>query len=335
MMSDFTERLLGGPAAPLLIEAQRRAPDLAELVRRQREYWDGRLLERGALLFRGFGACSMQLFDRLIGAWTADRLDCVFGSTPRQAVGDRIFTATEYPAALEIPLHNEDAYQRQWPLKIAFCCLQPAMSGGETPIADMRLVGRALGEELLDIFEARGVKYVRHYHAGIDMPWQQVFGTDDRAALARICTEYAIEHHWLPDQTLRTAQNCQGTARHPVTGERVFFNQAHLFHVSSLGPELSRSMMGLFGTDRLPRQAYFGDGEEIPATCLARIRAAFQQASCAFPWAQGDVLLLDNMRYAHGRRPFKGARRVLAALMELHAPQIPVASQHIANRQPQ
>ena len=335
MMGEFAERPLDGPPAPWVIEAQSPGLDLAELARHHRDHLNARLLQRGALLFRGFGISGVPQFDRLIDAWTQNRLDCIYGSTPRQTLGNRIFTATEYPASQEIPLHNEDAYQRQWPLKLAFCCLQPAAAGGETPISDMRLVGHALGNELLDVFEARGVMYVRHYHDGIDMPWQQVFGTGDRNALAQICAQRSIEHHWLGDRTLRTTQICQGTAVHPVTGERVFFNQAHLFHVSSLGPELSRSMIQVFGADRLPRQAYFGDGEPIPEAWLARIRAAFRQGAYAFAWHPGDVLLLDNMRYAHGRRAFEGSRRVLAALMELHAPQIAVTSQHIADREAQ
>jgi len=27
-------------------------------------------------------------------------------------------------------------------------------------------------------------------------------------------------------------------------------------------------------------------------------------------WKPGDILILDNMRFAHGRLPFKGARRL-------------------------
>jgi len=335
MKREFAERPLAGPDTPLLIEACARELDLAGVAQNYLEHLRAQLAQHGALLFRGFAVTDVEQFDRLIAALTPDRLDCLYGSTPRQAVGNRIFTATDYPASQEIPLHNEDAYQRQWPLKLAFCCLQPAAVGGETPLADMRLLGRALGRDLLDLFEARGVRYVRHYHAGIDIPWQEVFGTDDQDTLAQICAQRSIEHLWLPDRTLRTTQVCQGTARHPATGERVFFNQAHLFHVSSLGPELAQAMARLFGADRLPRQACFGDGAEIPAACLARIRTAFQQVTRTFPWCQGDVLVLDNMRYAHGRRPFQGTRRVLAALMELHVPQLAVTSQHIGHRKPQ
>jgi alpha-ketoglutarate-dependent taurine dioxygenase len=312
------EKPLCHDRSALLIERQDGQRDLADVAEEHAATWNARLLDHGALLFRGFAVSSVPAFERVAGAFANDRLDYVYGSTPRHAVGNRLFTATEYPASQEIPLHNENSYQREWPLKVAFCCLQPASSGGETPIADMRCVNDAIGRELLDAFESRGVRYVRHYHPFVDVPWQQVFRTDDRAVLADFCARHEIAHEWLDAGTLRTTQVCQGTAVHPVTQDRVFFNQAHLFHASSVGSDVARSMTELFGPDRLPRQTSFGDGEEIPDSWLARIRAAYAESSFVFQWHPGDVLLLDNMRYAHGRRSFTGTRRVVAALMERH-----------------
>jgi hypothetical protein len=35
-----------------------------------------------------------------------------------------------------------------------------------------------------------------------------------------------------------------------------------------------------------------------------------------FDWRQGDVLLLDNLAVGHGRKPYRGPRKVLAALID-------------------
>jgi alpha-ketoglutarate-dependent taurine dioxygenase len=304
--------------APLIIEPPSSERDIAEFVAGNTSSLRERLVEHGAILFRGFGVREIAGFDGFVGALSEERIDYVYGSTPRTSIGDRIFTATEYPPQLEIPLHNENAYQAEWPLKIALCCLKPADSGGETPIADMRRVNAAIGESLIDKFEQRGVKYVRHYRPYVDVPWQKVFRTEDRNVVAEFCAAHDIAHEWLDADTLRTTQVCQGVGTHPVTRERTFFNQAHLFHVSSLGDAPAKSMIAHFGSDKLPRQTFFGDGGEIPAEDLARVRAAFAGSSIMFPWKAGDILLLDNMQFAHGRRPFKGTRQVVAALLEPH-----------------
>lgn len=315
-MTDFPTLPLPTDARmPLIVDAPSPGHDLAGFTRLHREAIESRVLAHGAVLLRGFAVADVAAFDRFVGALTDDRLDYLYSSTPRTALGDRIFTATEYPAALEIPLHNECAYQRDWPMKISLCCLQPAASGGETPLADMRRVSARLGEALLDRFEARGVRYVRHYHPLMDVPWQKSFQTDERAEVERICAERGIECDWLAGDVLRTSQVCQGTVRHPATGERFLFNQAHLFHVSALGGA-APAMLRQFGADRLPRHAFFGDGSEIRAADLDAVRQAFKAEAIAFPWQAGDVVLADNLQVAHGRRPFRGQRKVVVALME-------------------
>jgi hypothetical protein len=318
---------------PLTVAPRGGGRDLAEEMQSRHASYLDMLREHGALLFRGFDVADVAAFERFSSAVSARPLDYVYGSTPRTALSNRIFTATEYPANEEIPLHNENSYQSEWPLLIALCCLVPSTRGGETPICDMRTVTAAIGTTLLDEFAERGVRYVRHYRPIVDVPWQQVFRTSDPAEVARFCAAHDIAHEWLDEETLRTAQVCQGAALHPTTGERVFFNQAHLFHVSSLGDYGERAMIDLFGRDRLPRHACFGDDAEIPRTALATVRAAFRDSSSAFPWQPSDVLLLDNMQFGHGRRPYSGARKVIVALMEPHSPErvaVP-ASEHAAS----
>jgi hypothetical protein len=181
----------------------------------------------------------------------------------------------------------------------------------------MRDVSGQIGPFLMDRFEHGKVEYVRHFHEGFDLSWQRTFQTSDADEVGKICGANDIHYDWIDGgRLLRTTQVCQGVARHPITGERMFFNQAHLFHATSLGQEALGAMRETFGADRLPRHSRYGDHSEIAAEDISVIHAAFRLNEVVFSWEKGDVLWVDNMQVAHGRRPFKGERRVLVALMD-------------------
>jgi alpha-ketoglutarate-dependent taurine dioxygenase len=245
-------------------------------------------------------------------------MDYIYGSTPRKRVTSGIYTSTEYPSNREIPLHNENAYANRWPRSIAFCCVVPPARGGETPLADLRDVVRSIGPPLMDRFESVGVQYLRHFHDGFDLSWKETFQTADPAEVARICAANGIEYEWFGNgvKTLGIRQTCQGVAWHPHSGERLFFNQAHLFHATSVGAEALGAMRDAFGPDRLPRHSRYGDGSEIPVADIIHINKAFQENATTFQWRRGDVVWIDNMQVAHGRKPFAGERRILATLLD-------------------
>jgi alpha-ketoglutarate-dependent taurine dioxygenase len=317
-VSSFKEsHLISKDHRPLMLEPAGANRDLSEFVAIHKQEIDARLVEHGALLFRGFDIDSIVDFERASAKISSDALEYTYRSTPRTAVGKGVFTTTEYPADQEIALHCENAYQRTWPLKIAFCCLVAPESGGQTQIADVRQVTASLDPALLERFERLGVRYVRHYRPYVDISWEVVFQTSDRDELASFCARNDIEHDWLDSNTLRTVQTNQGLATHPITGERVFFNQAHLFHITNLQAEVADSLRRMYG-DRVPRNTFFGDGSEFSASDLQAIRDAFIAAEMCFPWQVGDVMLLDNMQMAHGRKPFIGNRKVVASLLDAH-----------------
>lgn len=312
--SPLVQRFFGNAALPMIVspaEGMRHVETstLKQLV-------DDVLHEVGALLFRGFPVDSADAFQRFAKALTPELLDYEFGSTPRSRVEGRVYTSTEYPAHQHIPLHNEQAYTREWPLKIWFHCALAAAEGGATPLCDSRAVYRSIPARLRERFEAKQIMYVRNYGNGLDLPWQEVFATEDRAEVERFCRRAGITWEWKEDGELRTRQVCQATATHPRTGDRVWFNQAHLFHVSNLEPATREGLLAVLEEDELPRNAYYGDGAPIEDEVLAEVRDVYRAHALEFAWQAGDVVLVDNMLVAHGRAPFRGPRKVLVAMAE-------------------
>lgn len=301
---------------PLVIRARRQTATLTAWVRANQRLVDEALKINGGLLFRGFHLDGIADFGGFVRSLCPELLEYKERSTPRTEVGDRIYTSTEYPAHQSIALHNEFSYSYTWPMRIFFFAAQTPESGGETPIADSRNVYRKLAPDTLRRFIEKKVMYVRNYGAGIDLTWQEAFQTLDRTEVEEYCRSAPLDWEWLDGDRLRTRQARPAVAQHPMTGEMVWFNQAHLFHVSNLGQETRESMCRVFDEQDLPRNAYYGDGSPISDEDLEEVRRAYEEATVVFSWQPGDILMLDNMLVAHGRRPYSGRRRILAALAQ-------------------
>jgi alpha-ketoglutarate-dependent taurine dioxygenase/aryl carrier-like protein len=301
---------------PLVLNPAVKDLDMSAWLKENRDYIEGKLLEHGAILFRGFDVGSISEFEQAVRGISPELLEYRERSTPRTQLGGNIYTSTEYPAHQNIAYHNEFSYAYTWPMKICFHCVQPAAEGGETPIADSRRVFQLIAPEIRDRFIERGVMYARNYGAGIDLTWEEAFQTTDRAMVEDYCRNAPMEFEWGENNRLRTRQVRPAVMKHPRTGEMVWFNQAHLFHVSNLADDVRRSMLAALQEDDLTRNAFYGDGSPIEESALDEIRAAYDRASASFPWQKGDVLLLDNMLMAHGRGSFLGARKIVVAMAE-------------------
>ncbi|WP_299411698.1 TauD/TfdA family dioxygenase [Acaryochloris sp. IP29b_bin.148] len=315
--------LAAAQSLPLMIQPIVNGLSLLTWVEQNLPRLQTHLHTHGGILFRGFALSGSQEFGEFMAAVSTTPMSYSYRSTPRTQVEGNVYTSTEYPADRTIPLHNEMAYARQWPLTLAFYCQQPALEQGETPIADSRRVLARIPEDIRQKFADLGVLYVRNYGGGLDLPWQEVFQTEDRQEVETFCRQADIEFEWWGTDQLRTRQVCDAIATHPHTHDTVWFNQAHLFHASNLG-EAQQHL------EHWPRNAYFGDGSEITKAVLAEIRAAFAQETILFPWQSGDVLLLDNMLTAHGRRPFTGPRRVLAGMADPYSSQDVQAAKEVS-----
>jgi alpha-ketoglutarate-dependent taurine dioxygenase len=308
---------MDGKSLPLVIRSVVKNADPLAWAKQNRDFVEDKLKQWGAILFRGFRNSTVEQFEAFSEWFSPDGLiDYTFRSSPRRNLGGRVYSSTEYPPHRSIPLHNEMSYTRVWPLRMWFCCIQSATSGGATPIADSARVFDRIDPAIRTKFMKHGVMYVRNFHKGIDLSFQEVFGSDDRNEIERFCDEQGIECEFGENGSLRTKQKCHATFVHPGTGRNVWFNQAHLFHVSSLEPKQAATLVSMFGKDGIPRDCYYGDGTAIDAADLDAIREAYRQEAVTFPWNNGDILMIDNVQVAHGREPIVGDRKVVVTMAD-------------------
>lgn len=303
---------------PLVVEPAAAEVRLADWVADGRDEVAAALLAHGAILFRGFGVGSVEEFEATARGLSPELLDYTERAAPRRKVGGKAFTSTEFPAHQRIPMHHEMSYSHNWPTRIWFYCEQPPAAGGRTPISDERRLVEKLDPAIQRPFREKRVMYVRNYGGGIDLTWQEGFQTEDRGEVEEYCRQAGIDFEWLDGDRLRTRQVRQAVATHPQTGETVWFNHAHMFHASSLDPEVRDALRSQFAEDELPRNAFYGDGSQIDPAVLDEIRDLYEQEAVRFTWERGDVLLLDNFLAAHGREAFEGPRRIVVAMSDLH-----------------
>jgi alpha-ketoglutarate-dependent taurine dioxygenase len=271
----------------------------------------------GAVLLRRLGGAGPAAFERAAEHLGAPLMDYQDRAAHRSPIAGRVYTSADYPPKHEIFLHNEATYARRFPRKLFLHCVTPAASGGATPLADAVAVQERLPREIVRAFARRGVSYVRNFGTGAFGPsWQDAFQTEDRDELEDYCRRSGIETEWLGGDRLRTRQTRPALIRHPRSGRSVWFNHAAALHVSTLPGATRRTVLKLFTDADYPCNTYYGDGSPIEPDVLDAIRKAYADETITFEWHEGDLLVLDNLRVAHGRSSFKGPRRVLAVLAD-------------------
>ena len=220
----------------VLVQAHEKELSARKWVESQATWLTSTLRARGAILLRGFGTLSIDDFEDIATiAGGGERPQPYENrSTPRQNVKGNIFTSTEYPPSEAITLHNENSYSAEWPGVILFLCQQPALTGGETPIADSRQVYSSIPVAIRSPFESKGITYVRNY-GKLGLSWEETFQTTSKDEVEQYCARQRIEWKWRQGGGLQTRQTLPAVRNHPITGAPVWFNQAHLFHVSNLG----------------------------------------------------------------------------------------------------
>ena len=275
--------------------------------------WRALVAERGALLVRGLGlrdAADAEAAFGQVGALMTERE----AFAPRQRYAEGVYSASKWPPNQPMCVHHELSYALEPPGLMMFACLVAPPRGGATPVADSPSVLQSLPAELVERFEKVGWMLVRNYNEDVGASIADSFGSDDRGAVEAYCRANAIEFEWRPDGGLRTRQRRSAVVRHPRTGQRCWFNQVAFLNQWTMDPEVREYLVETYGEDGLPFNTRFGNGDPIGADIVELINEVCATHTVREPWQVGDLLLVDNVRTAHGREPFEGPREIVVAM---------------------
>lgn len=330
-------------ALPFVVQAFPETADvsrdeLLDWIARERDWLDNQLHAHGAILFRGFRALrTAEDFEAVMLQLSTELLDYAGGHTPRSAVKGKVVSSTDAPAHLTIGLHQEMSYLEPSPNfpdptpdKVAFFCQVAPGGGGQTPICDMRLVYQRLPAELIRRFEERGLVLTRQLpetkEVGYEATWPTVLGSPDRSEAEKLAEKRGWRIEWTDDGGARVFHNPSPVVMtHRVTGDKVWFNQAHLLHKAFapwtgdfLGstPEQKREAERLRSrlSGRFFLHSMHAVGSEIQVEDLKCIRSVIAETMVMFDWQVSDILVCDNKLVSHGRQPYQPPRTILAVL---------------------
>lgn len=305
-------------SSPAVVQASEFGDTLCEWAAENARTVEETLLRHGAILFKRTSVATPGQLQEFVRVTSTEIPDFKEESSPRSSLGGHVYTSTDYPNKYPIQFHSEYSYAARWPMKLYFCCFQPAASGGETPIADTRRVLSNLRPATRDLFEKKGVLYLRNYRPNVGVSWQRAFSTDDRNHVEKICADAKIECEWRNGGVLRTRQFGAAVLAHPVTKESVWFNHAFFFNVHAMEPLGARNLLLLKYPldDPLSTNTFFGDNSRIDPEIIEEIGLSYQRASAGNRWERGDILLIDNMLSSHSRSPFQGKRSIAVVMAD-------------------
>ena len=293
--------------------------ETVEWIAAHRDALLDRLERHGAILFRDFPLDSAEDLDQFIAAFNLPNFPYKesLSNAVRVNFTERVFSANEAPPEVIIYFHHEMAQTPIYPSKLFFFCLQPAEEGGATPLCRSDVLFERIEQELpefADRCERLGLRYTNVMPAaddaksGMGRSWQSTFGADSREAVELRLRGLDYSWQWLDDGCLRATTPVLPAVREISPGRKVFFNQ------------LIAAFRGWKDERNDPSQAIqFGDGQSLDRQHVLRVAEMADELAFDVPWQKGDVALVDNFVVMHGRRSFRGTRKVLASLVA-HTP---------------
>jgi alpha-ketoglutarate-dependent taurine dioxygenase len=273
--------------------------------------------DHGSVLVRGLGlrdaAEVAAVFQRLTTTGLMTEREAF---AARQVYSDGVYSSSKWPPNQPMCMHHELSYTLEFPGMMLFACLGAASAGGATGVADSPTVLNALPPQLVQRFEREGWLLTRTYNDDIGASYADAFGTADRAAVESYCRANAIEFEWQPDGELRTRQRRSAVVRHPITGQRCWFNQIAFLNEWTMDPEVHEYLVDVYGADGLPFNTRFGNGDPISQDIVDLLTGIYDAHTAREPWQAGDLMLVDNIRSAHSREAFEGPREVLVGMAD-------------------
>lgn len=248
----------------------------------------------GLLLFRGFDQ-DIRRFQKLTELVSGSFVSYDGGAAARDYVdGDpTVMTVSEPTHSYPVPLHGEMYYVEKKPLVLWFYCVKPVGEGGQTTVGDGTWILERLSDGTRRLFEENRIKYVMIFPEG---RWQKIFHTEDLEEVREHCRRNNYTSRVEDDGTVVAEYVSNAIWDTKFGGRRSFIN--NVFAITR------------WEWAGVPyRKVRLEDGSRLPEEVIQELWKVEAEATRDLAWQPGDVLMVDNTRFLHGRREFKDMSR--------------------------
>lgn len=271
-------------------------------------------------------------FDRFTKNVLGPSVNYLGGTSPRQQIKPGIYEATRLPENYSILLHQEMSYLNQMPKFICFFLVTPGETGGCSLIGDMTFMDEILSKEVLNYFRNQKLRLKRvlfgeqskYYLKNIHKSWQEVFLVNKKEKVEEIATKKGWKWRWMEHDALEILQDAHPISRyHHGLKKEVWCNQLHIFTIAcqklwAIKDNRKESFDSLTLCEKehpeYLDQMVFDDGSSIDEDMAIQVFESIKKIEQTIFLDKGDLLILDNLRYSHGRQAFTGNRQLLVTM---------------------
>lgn len=246
----------------------------------------------GALLLRAFNT-DVSEFSKFTRGFCPTHV--VNDSAGRRQIDPQHDVHTVDPGVRAFPLHSELSREPWKPDVAFFACLSAPKSGGATTICDGVELACALPDDVRQGLAARRLLHV-------------------------IDTRPELLQFWLGDPRPSDDTLAHPPPSCPYQFRRVGENVLRCFtrpalHRPMFSDRLAFANFLLFARFKQKRRDFplLDDGRPVPDSWVQAIKAAGDRMTAEIAWQTGDVLMLDNTRFMHGRTEIRDASERLIA----------------------
>lgn len=236
--------------------------------------------QHGAVLLRGFSV-DMEGFRDFTTKYCPTS---VFNESPDRKLLDAVYSIQSVNGgSAAFPLHPELSREPWKPDACFFWCMNPPSKGGETLVCDGVEIVKQMPPAVLQAFRGRRLVYTQ-------------------PASPEACA------YWLGTATPDDAELHAPPAACPYTFARVGGRVMRSFsrpalHKPMFSDDRAWGNFLLFARYHNNRVGFpvFDTGEPVPDALLDQVKAIGDRQSAPIAWERGDLIMLDNSRFLHGR----------------------------------